>query len=48
MTEIKFWNDWLKTDLLERLELVKGLPIIKEMSMKCEFSPNLREHVAGY
>ncbi len=26
--EIKFWKDWLETDNLKRLELVKKLPLI--------------------
>ena len=30
MGEIKWWEDWLEADLLEREKMMKKLPIIKD------------------
>jgi len=43
--EIKFWKDWLEGDYLKRLELVKNLPIIKEIIKIDELPKEHRERI---
>ncbi len=41
--EIKFWKDWLESDLLKREELVENLPMVKSVWDLKEMPENLRK-----
>ncbi|GEM_PF-2605391 len=43
--EIKFWKDWLHADHFERLEMVKKLPIIKEIIDLGKLDSKLRKQI---
>lgn len=41
--EIKFWKDWLNADSLKRSDLVRKLPIIKEIARIDKMPKSCRE-----
>ena len=41
--EIKFWKDWLESDLLKREELVENLHMVKSVWDLKEMPENLRK-----
>ncbi len=41
--EIKFWKDWLNANSLKRSDLVRKLPIIKEIARIDKLPRNYRE-----
>lgn len=41
--EIKFWKDWLESDLLKREKLVENLPMVKSVWDLKEMPENLRK-----
>jgi len=42
--EIKFWKDWLYGDIIERRELVQGLPILKEIVQVGKLPKKYQKH----
>lgn len=43
--EIIFWKDWLEADSIKKFELVKNLPIIKEIQKIDKLPKKYREHI---
>jgi hypothetical protein len=45
--EIKFWKDWLYSDLIKRMDLVEKLPFVKEVVGVSKLPEKLRKRAVA-